>query len=232
MNMISKSILGLCVMFSSHVWSGQLTELDDQSLQAINGQAGVDLNLQLSLNQTTNYNFDTNICTSAKLEYCRLAVSFNNRYDDGSQDTYNASGVRTPSATGKKQWLVFKGIQGTVLIDKLSLDGTDVTFKNKSGVDTPRASLMFGFDASKPIKIRNLGFQSLSIETDTAANEAGTPGYLNTDKYNASSDNTFDKNNPATGVAREKGFIGVNMNGNLALTGSIKLFSCADHARC
>ncbi|WP_445115155.1 hypothetical protein [Acinetobacter sp. WZC-1] len=234
MKKIYSSILCCMTVLCHQGWAGTLTELNDRDLQSVNGQAGVDLSLTLSLNQDSQYKFDTSVCKLNGLEYCRLALSFNNRYDDGSNDSYNASGVRVPSATGKQQWLVFKGIQGTVIIDKLSLDGADVTFKNKTtGNDTYRGALNFGFDPNRPIKIRNFGYQSLSIETDssTATDVANVAGYLNKAQY-TSTTSAFDAYNPDTGVGREKGFLGVNMNGNLSMTGSVKIFSCVDHARC
>lgn len=233
-DILTVSLVGVILLgVNSISYSDQLMPLSDMDLAEVNGQAGVDLNLKLSLNHTADYKFDSSICSSSQLEYCRLAIALNNRYDDGSNDTYS-NGVRVPSATGKNQWLVFKGIQGTVLIDKLSLDGADVTFKSKSGTDTYRGALNFSFDPNKPIKIRNFGFQSLSMETDTAvaSSSSNQEGFLSTTKYNQTTDNAFDKNNPDTGVAREKGFLGVSMNGNLSLGGNIKVFSCIDHSRC
>ncbi|AYO53367.1 hypothetical protein CDG68_06725 [Acinetobacter wuhouensis] len=214
--------------------SEQLIALTDSDLSEVNGQAGVDLALKMSLNHTSDYKFDNSVCANNKLEFCRLAISANNRYDDGSNDSYDATGQRVISTTGKKQWLVFKGIQGTINIDKLGLDGSDVTFKSKSGVDTYRGALNFSFDVNKPIKIRNLGFQSMSIETDSDVGVSNTnvEGFLNTAKYDKTTDSVFDKNNPDTGVAREKGFLGLSMNGNLSIGGNIKIFSCLDHSRC
>lgn len=239
MNMNKKMILSSfavfvlsCIAIIGH--SDELIALSDSDLAEVNGQAGVDLALKMSLNHTNSYKFDNSVCADNKLEFCRLAISVNNRYDDGSNDSYDASGNRIVSATGKKQWLVFKGIQGTINIDKLSLDGSDVTFKSKSGLDTYRGALNFSFDVNKPIKIRNLGFQSISIETDSAVSSSATnvEGFLNSAKYDQISDSAFDKSNPDTGMAREKGFLGVSMNGNLSIGGNIKVFSCVDHSRC
>ena len=83
----------------------------------------------------------------------------------------------------------------------------------------------------------------LKIKKDDGANEVG-PGYLKSDKYCSSSTgtssclggNAFDGNNPLTNTGREKGFLGINMNGNLAVGGTIKMFSCeggsGGHPRC
>lgn len=248
MKKIPEILFCLMAVLSGNAWSGEktLVELDDSSLQSVVGQSGVDLSLKMSLNHKLDYSFDTSVCTANALEYCRLALSFNNRYDDGSNDTYN-NGVRVPSTTGKKLWMVFKGIQGTIIIDKLALDGTDVVFINGNNTLETRAGLNLSFDPNKSIKFRNFGFQSLSLETDTATNEAGVAGYLDTTKYTKtdtssanqpSTGNAFDGYNPdmggtaATGVGREKGFLGLSVNGNLAVTGNIKIFSCLNHVRC
>jgi len=199
-----------------------MESLDDSNLEKVTGQAGADLSLKLILNQDDNANF---LC--ADLLYCRLALSLNNRYHDGTQDTFDAQGNRVPSATGRKQWLVLKGIQGTVNIQQIKLDGEDVIY---GGLN--HAAIKLGFDPLKPIQFRNVGFQSLSIETDTCTESnqncsSGTtnlPGYLTpATTYGGSG---FDAN-------KEKGFIGVNMNGNLSMTGQIKIFSCGtSHPRC
>ncbi len=206
-----------------------LENLNDAALEEISGQAGADLSLKLSLNHDANAKFDTTLC--ADLSYCRLAFSINNRYHDGSQDTINTTtGVITPSVTGRKQWLVFKGIQGTINIQEIKLDGADVQYGS-----TVHAAIKLGFDRTKPIQIRNLGFKSLSIETDTctakntncSSGSSNLPGYLTPATLYGGTG--FDKDN-------EKGFVGLNMNTNLSLTGSIKVFSCSGgtggHPRC
>lgn len=219
---IAMHILNGCglILFSSAL--SAMERLDDSSLQQITGQAGADLSLKVSLNHDDNANF---LC--ADLLYCRLALSLNNRYHDGTQDTYDAQGNRIPSPTGRKQWLVMKGIQGTVNIQELKLDGEDVIYNG-----TPHAAIKLGFNPVKPIEFRNVGFQSLSIETDTctesdancSTGSSNLPGYLT--PATAYGGSGFDTN-------KERGFIGVNMNGNLSLTGDVKIFSCGvGHPRC
>lgn len=201
-----------------------LEDLNDDDLNNVTGQAGADLSIKLSLNHTSTAQFDTTLCSD--MRYCRLGISLNNRYDDGSQDTVNGDGTITPSATGRKQWLVFKGIQGTVNIPKITLDGATVSWASGLG-SVSQPTVIFGFDPTQPIEIRNLGFQSLSIETDTVAAEGSgnTPGYL-VSAATPSNYTGFD-------AGREKGFIGLNINANLALTGNIKMFACGiNHPRC
>lgn len=215
---IFKYTLGLVIsvlMSSSYA----LESLDDSQLTEMTGQAGADLAIKMSLNHTDAAVFDTTLCSD--MRYCRLGLSLNNRYHDGSQDTIDGNGVITPSATGKKQWLVFKGIQGTINIQEMKIDGETVTW---GSVIQPAVKL--GFTATKPIEIRNLGFQSLSIETDTVAAEAtgNIPGYLTPATLYGGTG--FD-------ATREKGFVGLNINTNLAVAGTIKMFACgANHPRC
>ena len=226
MNRLTKIISSLICAMLIVSPSYAMDNLADEDLAEVSGQAGADLSVKFTINHDANANF---VCTD--LVYCRLGVSLSNRYDDGSLDTYTGSGDRVPSTTGKKQWLVFKGIQGTINIQELKFDGEDVVYGS-----TTKASLKFGFTPTKPIELRNFGFNSLSIETDACAEgnvacsmtatAGNTPGYLT----------------PATlygGVGfdatKEKGFLGLNINTNLSLTGSVKMFSCSsanNHPRC
>ena len=222
-------VLACSLLLASVSASAGLEPLANSELQHIDGQAGADISLDLRLNQTSPGVFDSTGCAS--LEFCRLAVSINNRYDDGSQDTY-VSGERVASTSGKKLWLVFKGIQGTVNIQQMALDGADLKYGNIT-----KPAIQLGFNPLKPIQIRNLGFDAISIETDAGINEAGTPGYLalgnggtGSNAYSAGrytdASNQFD-------FGRETGFTGLNINGNLAVAGTIKIFSCdGSHPRC
>ena len=113
--LLASSFLAMCV--SAY---GALEPLTNLDLQHIDGQAGADINLDLRLNQTAPGVFDTTLCSA--LEFCRLGIAVNNRYHDGTQDTYDVNGNRIPSATGRKLWLVFKGIQGSINIQQMALD--------------------------------------------------------------------------------------------------------------
>lgn len=224
-------ILAFSLLLVSFSATAGLEPLANNELQQIDGQAGADLSLELRLNQTSMGVFDAVGC--ADLRFCRLGLAVNNRYHDGTQDTYNElTGIRTPSPTGRKLWLVFKGIQGTVNIQHMALDGADLRYGN-----IVKPAIQLGFNPLKPIQIRNLGFSALSIETDTQANESGTPGYLamgsggtgagaySAGKY-TNTTNQFD-------FGRETGFTGLNIHGNLSVAGTIKIFSCdGSHPRC
>lgn len=214
------------VLFSSlfllsGIASAALEPMDNQQLQVAEAQGAATIDWTLTLNQTSTGAFDTVACGS--LEYCRFGMAFNNRTD----------------ATGKKQWLVFKGVQGSIRLQAVEIDGADLIYKDKSNVDQVKAALQFSFDETKPIQIRNLGFSALSIETDTVANEGAgnVPGYLamgsggtGTGAYAGgkytNATNQFD-------LGRETGFTGLIMNGNMALQGTLKVFSCdATMKRC
>lgn len=210
-----------------------LEALSDDALQNIEGQAGADLSLKLSINQKLEngkYVFDNGTgAVCADVQFCRLAVSVNNRYID--------SNGQASSTDGYKLWLVFKGIQGTINIQKLGLDGMDLSYKDDSGIDKIKAAMQLSFDATKPIEIRNFGFNALAFGQDkfltTAGVEAATAnandyGYLQVTRYDAT-------NAPSSAYdhGRETGFMGVQMNGNLALQGKVMMFGCdASHPRC
>ena len=215
-----------------------LEQLDNQALTAVTGQGGADISLQLALNQNSSgvFNCDTNA-----LEYCRLAVSINNRYADGSYrdstgQARDKDGVSIANV-GLKQWLVFKGVQGTINIQKIGIDGADLTYIGKSLTEITKPTIQLSFEASKPILFRNVGYQSLSIETDTVANEGGgnLPGYLAKDTGGTGTGAYVDGKYTTAGFDkdRETGFTGLNINGNLSIAGTLKIFSCdAGHPRC
>jgi len=205
--------------------------MTEEELQSVDGQAGADISLEMRLNQRPDYTFDTDICTNAKIQYCRLALSLNNRYDDGSYKdssgvVYEQDGSTVGATLGKKLWLVFKQVQGTLKFQEIKLDATDLTpYLGDTGVTVQKAAIQLSYDATKPILIRNFGYQSLAIERDTVDNEGSgnLPGYLATGTYSSAG---FDN-------GREFGFTGLNINGNLALKATVKIFSCdANHPRC
>ena len=209
-----------CSLLLSNFAYAALQPLDNTDMQAVEAQGGADISWQLTLNQDASYNFN---CTN--LPYCRLGLSLNNRNHDGTP---------TGSATGKKLWLVFKGIQGSINLQQVKLDGVDLTYGSIT-----KPAIQLSYDPLKPIQIRNFGYNALSIETDTIANEGAgnVPGYLAmgsggsgvtayTNGLYSNATNAFDFN-------RETGFTGLNMNGNLSLAGTVKIFSCdSTHPRC
>lgn len=248
-----KKICTLLLALSSSVAFAALTPLDNQSLQAIEGQAGADLSLKLVLNQNKLTNAELldptkkPLFTCVNLAFCHLAVSPNKRFvqKDASGNWNVAASDPTSANPGHKLWLVFKGLQGTVNIQKLALDGADLVYMNKSGQATLKPAIQLGFDAALPIQIRNLGFNSVSIEQDDFASYydaggnlvegTGTPGYLVSKTYTAIPQSTGATGTTADNydLNREKGFMGLQMNGNLAIQGQVMMFSCdGTHPRC
>lgn len=264
---MKKSIL-LAVFLGGVISAAQarLEPMANDELQGVDGQASAaTVNWLFSLNHVRTpdpllpldrtkdkFEFDTTTC--ADLRYCRLALSYNNRYHDGSYIDrngviYNAAGTVITAAAhaGRKQWLVFKGMQGTIQIQDMQLDGADLLYRDDANVQQIKAALQLTFDAAKPIKIRNFGFNALAVETDTqreknadgTVNLSNTPGYLAMGSGGAGiytyTNGLYDYSGgglPAGyGVnsfdhGRETGFTGLMMNGNLALQGTLKVFSC------
>ena len=235
---MKKSILfsSLLVLFTSA--HAELQSLNNQQLQQVEGQAGATINWTLSLNQTSPGVFDTTTCSD--LRFCRFAVSSNNRYDDGSyvsnDGTIHKKNGDVTTATGRKQWLVFKGLQGTIQIQNMDISGDDLKYTADNGTDEKiKAALKVSFKKEYPILIRNLGFDALSIETDTVANEGAgnVSGYFNADKYGATAGPDIKVTTSVYDQGKETGFTGITMNGNLALQGNLKVFSCdASMKRC
>ena len=240
---MKKNILFSALLLVFGAAHADLQSLNNQQLQQVEGQASaatIDWTLRLNQKETTAgsgvYTFDTDTC--ADLRFCRFAVSSNNRYDNGSY--IDATGtIRKPDGSagtaadlGKKQWLVFKGIQGSIQLQKVDIDGTDLLYSSDANMtgtpDQIKAALQVSFKAANPIKIRNFGFNALSIETDTVANEGAgnVPGYLNADKYGATAGTNIKVTTSVYDQGRETGFMGMMMNGNLALQGNLKVFSC------
>ena len=143
----------------------------------------------------------------------------------------------------RKQWLVLKGIHGTIALNNVDIDGVDLLYSsdsNTTGVpDQIKAALQLSIKETSPILIRNFGFNAMSIETDTVANEGlgNIPGYLAMGNggtgATAYADGVYTDPTNKFDQGRETGFTGMMMNGNLALQGTLKVFSCdASMKRC
>jgi hypothetical protein len=215
----------LCISVSSYA---NLIRLNSQEMTDVVGQGGADLSWTFSLNHqyatnmnlqnisgmengvpTVYYNFDKNSCGENNL-FCRLAISPNNHIDKD----------------GNKKWLVFKDIQGTIQIDRFSLDGT--TIINAKG--EPQTAMQLTFYDENPLKIRNLGFSTLAVETGTKDKE----GFLNSEKYTTYEERVRNSQNqwttevnqvPLFDRGQEKGFMGLNVQGNLHMSGNLQIFS-------
>ena len=208
----------------------ELKPLANQELQAVEAQSAATINWSLSLNQTSPGVFANaagEYCNGTDVKFCRLAMSSNNR----------------TTSDGKKQWLVLKGIQGTIGLNNVDIDGVDLLYSsdsNMTGVpDQIKAALQLSIKETSPILIRNFGFNAMSIETDTVANEGSgnIPGYLAMGRggtgVTAYANGVYTDTTNKFDQGRETGFTGMMMNGNLALQGTLKVFSCdASMKRC
>ena len=241
----------LLLLTSAHA---ELKQLDNQQMQQVEGQtSAATINWQLSLNQNASGNFANGAgeyCNGANVKFCRLAISLNNRYHDGSYADRNgklfkADGTVLATATGRKQWMVLKGIQGSINLQNIEIDGTDLLYKNDTNAEQIKAALQLSFKKTDPILIRNFGFNALAIETDTCTetNSNCSTGSVNIPGYLAMGSGGTGVTAYANGVytdttnkfdqGRETGFTGMMMNGNLALQGTLKVFSCdASMKRC
>ncbi len=214
--MLNKIAISVALFFTCTVHA-ELVGLDNEELLDVTGQGGADLSWTLSLNhQYANDMSKKDISnlalinagniTGAYYQYdcvanvlCRFAFSPNNH-------------IEKVNGVDNKKWLVFKQIQGTIQIDKFSLDGS--TIINKDG--NPQTAMNLTFYDDKPLKIRNLGFSSLAVESN------GEEGYLNKNTYT-----TYNNGNavPSFDQGAETGFMGVNVHGNLHMSGNLKIFS-------
>jgi hypothetical protein len=238
---MKKTVCLLLLCGTASLSYADLQLMTEDELQAVDGQAGADISLEMRLNQLSNYGFDATLC--ADFEYCRFALNLNNRNDDGSYKdnlgvVHEANGSTAGATLGKKLWLVFKQVQGTIKFQLIKLDGSDLTsYIGKNSSTVLKAAVQLGFDASKPVLIRNFGYQSLAIEADTVDNEgAGNlPGYLAKSGGGSGAGAYANGKYTAAGFdqGREVGFTGLNVNANLALQGTVKIFSCdTNHPRC
>lgn len=210
-----------------------LQALDNDDLGHVTGQSGADMGFLLQLNQDASGAFTCGGEGQTPLQNCRLGVSFNNR-------DVTAGGVGTTTGAGYKTWLVFKGLQGTLNFQHIALDGTDLIYKNDDGATVEKGAILLTFDPTRPLLIRNFGFGSLSVQTDTVVNEGAgnTPGYL---WMGTGPGAANPRDDYAAGVytaagfdnGRETGFMGLSVHGNLALSGNVKIFGCdGAHPRC
>lgn len=224
--------LSLATLLCTSFTHANLIALDQHELTQATGQGGADLSWTLSLNHEYAENLELNSISKInalsgmpdEVYYrygakcaennvmCRLAFAPNNHTDEN----------------GNQKWLVFKQIQGTVQIDKFSLDGTTIiNHKND-----PQTAMQLKFYDDKPLKIRNLGFATMAIETGTGdgANEgyANSEVYTNYDGRNYQQDGSYSlvqQDVPLFDQGAEKGFMGLNIHGNMHMSGNVKIFS-------
>lgn len=203
--------LGLCAILAG-VGAAQagLVGINDEALDEVSGGAGIALSLDLRINADATGNQLAFCSAAATRAECRLAVSLNNRGTAGT-------------AVGDQEWLVWKGFYGRIFVPYLTLDASTVEYDtDTAGVTKVAPAVRFGFGgAANKIKIQNFTISNMAIERDaqlTAAANNPTAGDPAVKGYLARS---------------EDGFLGLRMNGDIAIDGSLKIFACGtDHVRC
>jgi len=216
-----------------------LIALDNQALQAVEGQAGADISLKITMNQRPDGSYDQNLCSDAG--YCHFALGVNNRYVQYQAGDSDNLWSKPSSDSGRKLWLVFKGTQGMLNIQRLGLDGVDLRYKDKNNMEILKPSIQLSVTAATPLQIRNFGFDAISIEQDlfvSSANQSTSSnpadyGYLKSTRYSSSTADFNTGKSSAYDQGRETGFMGLRMNGNMALNSKVMVFGCdASHGRC
>ncbi len=108
------------------------------------------------------------------VEFCHIGLAINKRFVQ--TDATKPVGWTENSDSGNKLWLVFKGVQGTLNIQKMGLDGADLKYLDKSNTEIIKPAIQLSFSAAQPILIRNFGFNALSIEQDNFTSSTTTQG--------------------------------------------------------
>ncbi len=219
------SIISIVLASSVMQSHANLIALEQEEMTQAIGQGAAELNWTLSLNHEYANNLDlqdiskmeNSLVTEAYYNYqcvnetaCRFALAANNHTD---QD-------------GNKKWLVFKQFQGTLQIDKFVVEGE--TIKNQFNL--PQTAMRISFEDAHPLKIRNLGFASVSVETGNETVKDGAEGFNNYKVYDTftvkdKNDTDVVVNVPGFDHGQEQGFMGVNIHGNLHIDGALKIFS-------
>lgn len=110
-----------------------------------------------------------------------------------------------------QEWLVMKGVYGRIFIPYLTIDADTVNYTSDvDGTNQNVAAVKLGFGgAAKKIQISNLTISNMAMEYDTSAVNRG---YI---------------------AASEDGFLGLQINGAVDYSGTVKIFACnANHPRC
>jgi hypothetical protein len=221
-NVIASTVLALSVCVTPAY--AALEAYTDSDLSHVDGQAGIydataasiSLGLELRLNMDkTSGGVYSNICASGEVA-CNIGLSFNNRF----------------TATNRKDWLVFKNVTGSINVPEIKISGQNVDISNSTTANL-KPALTLTMSSANPIIIKQLGFESLAVETDSQA-EVDASGNLNLSNLTGyrvatlaaplgSATNVFD-------AGKFTGFIGLDITASIKVNGNIKIFSCTRSA--
>ncbi|WP_410210976.1 hypothetical protein [Aquirhabdus sp.] len=205
-----------------------LSTLTNEELAAVEGQStGVQLGLELRINQvnagTGNAGALLPACAGNNVVFCRLGVQFNNQ----------------------PNWLLFKGLNGYINIPNVVLYGADLSqLPTSQGGDPSKLQSAIAINVAFPDATHNtaIQFRNVSYTLGVAVNSNQSFGTLSaSDNQNSylslvggnptppvyQNTNSAAANYSAAAydVGKETGVMGVTMNGNLNVGGTLYVFA-------
>lgn len=200
------------VGLSVSVAQAALSQLDDQALSSVEGQAntGVNVALQLQINQSTPGTSDCGVKTP--LVNCRLGLQTNN----------------------VANWLLFKGFNGTINIPQMTLFGADLADPAvNSGTAVKQSAIGINFNfpapntpASGSIQFKNLSFiMGLSVNSIQYNNSPVTAPTAATNQTAYYDPTKYTNAGDPLNNGRETGILSMAINGNLNVGGQLYVFS-------
>lgn len=211
--LLSCSLVLVSGLFVTTAVQAAMSQLDDQTLSSVEGQAdtGVNVALQLQINQSAP---GVSNCGpgagQTPLVNCRLGFQFNN----------------------VANWLLLKGFNGTVNIPQLTLFGADLgdpVVNSGTAIKQSAIGINFNFPAPNnpangTIQFKNLNFiMGLSVNTKQYGTATPPDATSNQVAYYAAP--TYSNAADPLNNGRETGVLSVTMNGNLNVGGQIYVFS-------
>ncbi len=184
--------------------SAALQPMDNEQLSDTNGgTTGLQLALTMNINQDGAGGLST-ACKNA-LQFCRVGIKINNQTD----------------------WILLKGFNGSINIPSITLYGATVT----PTAGNPQSAIALKMSMNDTITITNLGY---NLALGKAAGAISIPGatadqniYLAAPVFytSATSGSQYDLAGGPGGGPRETGILGININGQLKVGGTLFMFS-------
>ncbi len=221
-------LLSLPLMCMAMTAQANLAPMSNEDLSSVDGQqVGVLVDLEMRINQDASVGKDNAgaiTCTGANLVYCRLGVQFNQ----------------------VSSWLLLKGLNGYIHIPQILLYGANLADQSVGGpigatgtqVNQSAIAINIAFPSvangqASQIKIRNLGFTlglqpeitSAGVLTPTinAANDQAS--YYKNSVYQSTASGSPYYSTFLNDTGKETGLMGVQINGNLNVGGTLYVFA-------